>query len=54
MKSPCIGDCRVENGICTGCGRTREQVVQWASYSPSKREQIMADLPDHGDLVAES
>ena len=44
MKSPCRSECKLEGDICTGCGRTKEQIVRWSRYTDEQREQIMEEL----------
>lgn len=44
MKSPCRSECELEGDICTGCGRTKEQIVRWSRYTDEQREQIMEEL----------
>ena len=43
-ESPCIDVCEVENGGCTACGRTLEQIAAWSSLSDEERREIMDDL----------
>lgn len=41
--SPCVGICSTTNvgdNICQGCGRTAEEVIEWNSYSDSKKIAI--------------
>lgn len=45
-SSPCIDECRLENGYCTGCGRSREQIAVWGTLDEETRQEIMATLPD--------
>jgi uncharacterized protein len=47
MESPCILVCSIDDktGFCFGCGRTREEIGAWTTYSSSERRQIMATLP---------
>jgi len=37
--SPCKLICTLElsSGICTGCGRTRDDIAGWINYSPAQR-----------------
>lgn len=42
--SPCIGVCQVQGGQCVGCGRTLDQIANWASYSKKKRKEIQKQL----------
>ena len=44
MKSPCRSECELEGDRCTGCGRTKEQIVRWSRYTDEQREQIMEEL----------
>lgn len=49
--SPCTGICRLDpgTGYCEGCGRTGNEVAEWAQASGPRREQIWRALP--GRLV---
>jgi predicted Fe-S protein YdhL (DUF1289 family) len=44
VKSPCRSECELEGDVCTGCGRTKEQIVRWSRYTDEQREQIMEEL----------
>ena len=44
MKSPCRSECELMGDRCTGCGRTKEQIVMWRRYTDAEREQIMEEL----------
>jgi predicted Fe-S protein YdhL (DUF1289 family) len=35
-----------DSGICTGCGRTLEEIARWAIYPPEVRHRVMAELPE--------
>lgn len=39
IESPCKLICALdlESGICTGCGRTREDIARWLQYSKAQR-----------------
>jgi uncharacterized protein len=45
MKSPCRRECSLEGDVCTGCGRTKEQIINWSRYTDQQREEIMEVLP---------
>ncbi|SOC38353.1 hypothetical protein SAMN05892877_10593 [Rhizobium subbaraonis] len=47
MESPCILVCSIDDttGYCFGCGRTREEIGGWISYSSDQRRSVMAELP---------
>ncbi len=42
LASPCIRICRVEAGICQGCGRTLEEITCWPSATPQLKQLILA------------
>lgn len=43
--SPCIGVCTtLFDPVCRGCGRTDEEVAQWATYTPERKAAIMRRL----------
>jgi predicted Fe-S protein YdhL (DUF1289 family) len=44
VKSPCIRRCCLINNICTGCGRTIEEIRNWKSLSEEERNKIMERL----------
>jgi predicted Fe-S protein YdhL (DUF1289 family) len=47
IKSPCIKLCVIEpeSGFCIGCGRSRDEIACWMSYSAAQRDVIMLELP---------
>ena len=46
IASPCVLICSIDlkTGYCFGCGRTREEIAYWTTYSDNEREAIMAGL----------
>jgi len=42
--SPCVNVCTVEDGACTACGRTLEQIAAWSTMSEAERRAIVAEL----------
>lgn len=36
----------MNTGYCFGCGRTREEIGAWTSYSDDERREIMQVLPE--------
>ncbi|WP_072899108.1 DUF1289 domain-containing protein [Hydrocarboniphaga daqingensis] len=41
--SPCIGVCLLnEAEICTGCGRSIGEIVEWSAAAPQRQQQICA------------
>lgn len=53
MESPCILICSIDDktGFCFGCGRTRDEIGSWISYSDTERRSIMAILPARLETV---
>mgnify|MGYP001759752079 FL=1 len=43
MKSPCIKVCEFEEGICLGCGRSREEIKAWKRVDHLGQEAIRAE-----------
>ena len=44
MESPCNKICKLEQGICIGCGRTIQEIVDWVKYTDEQRQKIMESL----------
>ena len=46
MTTPCVNFCWIDpsHGLCEGCGRTREEVAQWAFLGEEKRRALMPEL----------
>lgn len=53
MESPCILVCSIDmnTGYCFGCGRTRNEIGLWTSYSDAERRAIMEVLPARLETV---
>ena len=51
MKTPCIGVCSTSLGddVCRGCGRTLEEIRDWAAMTDEGREEVMARLSKPAD-----
>ena len=46
MLTPCVAVCQFDahTNICKGCGRTRQQVAEWSTYSDDKRLDMMKEF----------
>ncbi len=53
MLTPCILVCSIDinTGYCFGCGRTREEIGGWMTYSDEERSEIMQVLPERLSTV---
>ncbi len=46
VSSPCVKTCVIgADGLCRGCARTLEEIVDWARMAEPTRRAIMAALP---------
>jgi len=40
-KNPCIMVCKYsDDGLCIGCLRTKEEVIEWPEYDDEKRKEV--------------
>jgi predicted Fe-S protein YdhL (DUF1289 family) len=48
MESPCVKICTYEPSIrmCSGCGRTLEEVRGWFAMTDQQRRAVMIELPE--------
>ncbi|HVT23494.1 MAG TPA: DUF1289 domain-containing protein [Rhizomicrobium sp.] len=48
IETPCRKICVMDpaSGLCTGCGRTLDEIARWAIYPPEVRHRVMAELPE--------
>jgi len=53
IESPCILVCSIDlkTGYCYGCGRTSDEIGAWMAYTPEKRREVMARLPERLESV---
>jgi uncharacterized protein len=47
MESPCVKICALDarTGLCSGCGRSLDEIGAWLHLSDQERRRIMAELP---------
>ena len=47
MQTPCVKMCvlDVDLELCAGCGRTLDEIADWANFSDAERRLVMAELP---------
>lgn len=39
-KNPCVSICRVEDDICIGCGRSRDEMKAWKGMKNKERRAV--------------
>ncbi|EGU54213.1 hypothetical protein VIOR3934_20340 [Vibrio orientalis CIP 102891 = ATCC 33934] len=44
MKTPCIAACKNNEGICSGCHRTMDEIVNWCNITDDEREEAINKL----------
>ena len=46
VSTPCVKTCVIgADGLCRGCGRTLQEIVDWARMAEPARRAVMAALP---------
>ena len=48
ISTPCIKVCVMDaaTGLCSGCGRTLDEIARWGGMTESERQSIIRALPD--------
>ena len=48
MESPCVKICLLDpaSGLCSGCGRSLDEIADWPHLRDEDRRRIMAELPE--------
>jgi uncharacterized protein len=45
VASPCIDICRLDtHGVCVGCRRTIDEIVEWPRANEARRREILREL----------
>jgi predicted Fe-S protein YdhL (DUF1289 family) len=47
IQSPCINVCAIDagTGLCSGCGRSLDEIARWARMTDAERQRVMRELP---------
>jgi predicted Fe-S protein YdhL (DUF1289 family) len=46
VSTPCVKECVIgADGLCRGCGRSLQEIVDWARLPEPARRAVMAALP---------
>lgn len=53
-SSPCVKICVIDpaSKLCEGCGRTLQEIAQWARLSEAERQAVMVLLPQRLRMTA--
>jgi hypothetical protein len=49
VPSPCVSVCVLDpggSGVCTGCGRTMDEIAAWIDLRNDERRAVIARLPE--------
>ncbi len=51
--SPCVRICVIDaaTGLCTGCGRTLDEIARWSGMNEAERRAVNAGLPSRLALM---
>jgi predicted Fe-S protein YdhL (DUF1289 family) len=54
ILSPCEKICTIDpgSGLCSGCGRSLDEIEHWVRYSDTERERITQELPARLEAMA--
>jgi predicted Fe-S protein YdhL (DUF1289 family) len=45
VQSPCVDICRLDaGGLCAGCRRTIDEIVEWPRASEARRREILREV----------
>jgi predicted Fe-S protein YdhL (DUF1289 family) len=47
METPCVKMCVLDSAyeLCAGCGRSLDEIADWANLGDAERSRVMAELP---------
>ena len=41
VKSPCKFICTLENDVCIGCKRTKEEISKWRDMTDEEKQKVL-------------
>jgi len=41
VESPCIGICKLKDGVCIGCYRKSNEVRDWYKYNDKQKTKVL-------------
>jgi uncharacterized protein len=51
IKSPCISECHVLDGVCQGCYRTYDEISNWPGSTSERKEEILEAIKKRKNSV---
>lgn len=55
VESPCVNVCRLDaKRVCTGCGRTIDEIAQWRAMSDAERRAVVEAASKRREAASES
>ena len=53
VPSPCINICKMnpQSGLCEGCFRTIDEIVQWSTASEDRKRQVWVEIRRRQDAL---
>jgi predicted Fe-S protein YdhL (DUF1289 family) len=49
VKSPCRRICILEDGVCIGCKRTKEEISKWNRHTNEEKQKILDRIKKEED-----
>ena len=47
VKSPCQFICVLEEDVCIGCHRTKEEISKWSKYTDEEKIKVIERLKNY-------
>lgn len=51
VKSPCILVCKLENDVCIGCKRTKEEITLWTKYTDEEKQKVLDRIKNKNEKL---
>jgi len=40
-ENPCTSNCKIRDGVCTGCGRLKDEIREWKRLKKGERAEVV-------------
>jgi hypothetical protein len=54
IASPCNGVCRLVDGLCAGCFRSRAEIATWGRMNEGERQAVLTQILLRKSAAAET